>query len=229
MTAYLEESVFFGVTLTVLAFSFGQLLQKKWKSPLLNPIVISAILVILTLKLLDIPNEAYQRSCSVLTYFLTPATICFAISFYEQLQKLKKHLPAVLLGVLAGTVCSLGYIYMMCWVMGLDAVLTASLLPKSVTTAIGLALCEEMGGVAAVTTAAIVITGIFGNMAGPFFCKLLKIRHPVAQGVAFGTASHVVGTSKANEIGALCGAASSLSLTVAGLMTAVFLSFLTGI
>ena len=229
MITYLEGSTFFAVGLTLLAFCAGLFLQKKTKSPLLNPIVIGAAIIIVVLKLLQIPNEVYQRGCATLTFLLTPATICFAISFYEQLQALKKHFPAVLLGVLSGTVCSLGCIFLLCRLFDLDAALTASLLPKSVTTAIGIALCNEMGGIAAITTAAIIVTGIFGNMAGPAFCKLLKIRNPIAKGVAFGTSAHVVGTSKANEIGALCGAASSLSLTVAGMMTAVFLSFLVGV
>ena len=181
----------------------------------------------IVLTLLDIPNSVYQAGCHVLSYLLTPATICLAISFYEQFQKLKSHLPAVCLGVVAGTVCSIGSIWLLCRLFALDTALAKSLLPKSITTAIGVVLSQEIGGIAAVTTAAIAITGIFGNIIGPSLCKLLRIRNPIAQGVAFGTSSHVIGTSRAAQLDPLTGAVSSLSLTIAGIVTTVLLSFLT--
>lgn len=227
MTELITSSTYFCVSLTLIAFSIGSICQKKGKLAILNPLLIGAAIVMVTLTVLNIPNEIYQDGCQVLTYLLTPATICLAISFYEQFQSLKKHLFAISLGVLAGTVCSLGAIWLFSRLFGLDRALTLSLLPKSITTAIGVALSEEIGGIAAVTTAAIAITGIIGNMAGPFLCKLLKIRDPIAQGVAFGTASHVIGTSKASELSQMAGAVSSLALTLAGIATAVILSFLT--
>ena len=152
------------------------------------------------------------------------ATICLAISFYEQFQALKKHLWAVTAGVLAGTVASLGSVYLLCRLTGLDQVLMISILPKSVTTAIGVALSEEIGGIAAITTASIVITGNLGNMAGVMMCRLFRFKSEIAQGVAFGTASHVIGTAKASELSQLAGAVSSLSLTLAGIFTCIILS-----
>ncbi|MBQ9148962.1 MAG: LrgB family protein [Oscillospiraceae bacterium] len=227
MAEFFSSSSFFFTALTLVAFALASACQKKWKIAVLNPILLSAAVIIVLLKLLDIPNETYQAGCKVLTFLLTPATICLAIAFYEQFQSLRKHLPAVVVGVLAGTVCSIGAIYVMAKLMGLDDAITASLLPKSVTTAIGAALSEEIGGIAAISTAAIIITGIIGNMVGPLLCKVLRLEDPVAQGVAFGTAAHVIGTSKAVELSALAGAVSSLSLTIAGLATCVILSFLT--
>ena len=226
MPEFFGNSTFFFVAITIGCFSLANLCQKKLKQPLLNPILVSAIMVIAVLKILNIPNSAYQAGCQPLSFLLTPATICLAISFYEQFQKLKRHISAVLVGVLAGTVCSIGLIYLLCRFFGLEDALTASLLPKSVTTAIGVALCDEIGGIAAITTAAIAITGIFGNITGPLMCRLFGLKDEVAQGVAFGTAAHVIGTAKATEMGQLTGAVSSLSLTIAGLITTVLLSFL---
>lgn len=226
MPEFFGNSTFFFVAITIGCFSLANLCQKKLKQPLLNPILVSAIMVIAVLKILNIPNSAYQAGCQALSFLLTPATICLAISFYEQFQKLKHHISAILVGVLAGTVCSIGLIYLLCRFFGLEPVLTASLLPKSVTTAIGVALCEEIGGISAITTAAIAITGIFGNITGPLMCRLFGLKDEVAQGVAFGTSAHVIGTAKATEMSQLAGAVSSLSLTIAGIVTAVLMSFL---
>lgn len=225
MIEFVSESTFFGAALTMIVFAFANSLQRKVKIPLLNPILVSAAVIIALLTLLDIPNSVYQSGCHVLTFLLTPATICLAISFYEQYQNLKEHIPAVLVGVIMGTVCSLGSIYAMGKVLGLEHALVMSLMPKSVTTAIGIVLAEELGGLAAVTTAAIAITGIFGNVIGVFLCKVFRLTDPVARGVAFGTSAHVIGTAKAAEMSELTGAVSSLSLTLAGIVTSVLLSF----
>ena len=226
MHDFLTGSSFFAVTLTLVAFSFGSACQRKWKIAILNPILIASLVIIAVLSLLDIPNETYQAGCAFLSFLLTPATICLAISFYEQFQSLKKHLAAVTVGVLAGTLASLGCIWMLCRIFGLDQELTLSLMPKSVTTAIGVALSGEIGGIGAITTATIIITGICGNILGPSLCKLFRLKSEVAQGVAFGTSSHVIGTSRATELSQLTGAVSSLSLTLAGIITCVLLSFL---
>ena len=226
MTELLNSSTYFCVLLTLAAFSIGSLCQKKWRLVIFNPILIGAGLVMAVLLLLDIPNETYQDGCRILSYLLTPATICLSISFYQQFQELKQHLKAVLIGVLAGTVCSIGSIYLLCRLFDFERILVFSMLPKSVTNAIGVALSQELGGIAAVTTAAIAITGILGNMIGPTLCKLFRLRNPIAQGVAFGTASHVMGTAKASEMNQLAGSVGSLALTLAGIVTAAILSFL---
>lgn len=226
MTEFLSGSSFFCVALTLITFAFASAFQKKVKLSILNPILVSAALIMVLLTLLDIPNATYQAGCQVLSYLLTPATICLAISFYEQFQSLKKHLAAIAAGVLFGTLCSIGSIYLMSRLFDLSDALTMSLLPKSVTTAIGVALSEEIGGIGAIATASIVLTGIFGNMVGPALCRLFRLKSEVAQGVAFGTSAHVIGTSKASEMSQLAGAVSSLSLTLAGIVTAVLLSFL---
>lgn len=226
MVELLSSNAYFGLLLTLAAFAAGWGMQRKWKNPLFNPILVAAVIIMAVLMTFGISVDQYQAGCAPLQYLLTPATICFAVSLYEQLAKLKKHLAAILAGVLSGTVASLLSIRLMCTAFGMDTVLTASMLPKSITTAIGMALSEEAGGIASLTTAAIVITGILGNVFGPMLCKLFRFTNPIAQGVAFGTASHAIGTSRATELSALAGAVSSLSLTFAGLITVVLYSFL---
>lgn len=226
MIDFLSSSNYFAVALALVVFAFADTLQKKFKSPLLNPLVVSSAVIIVILLVLDIPNENFQAGCQILSYLLTPATICLAISFYEKFQALKRYLPAVIAGVLAGSVCSLGSVYLLCKVCGVDQTVMISLLPKSVTTAIGMALSAELGGITAITTVAIVITGNIGNMAGPAMCKLFRIDDEISRGVAFGTASHVIGTSKAIELSQLTGAVSSLALTIAGIATCLLMSFL---
>ena len=226
MREMLCNSSFFCIVLTVGCFCIGTVCQKKWKKALFNPIIIGAALVMLVLVAADIPVEVYQENTKLLTWLMTPATICLAISFAEQIRSLKAHLAAVTAGVLAGTVCGILCVAAMAKAFGLSGTLTWSLLPKSVTTAIGVALSEQAGGIAAITTVAIILTGILGNVMGPALSKLLRITDPVAQGVAFGTSSHVIGTTKALELSSLTGAVSSLSLTLAGLLTSVIFSFI---
>lgn len=225
MTDFLFANPYFCVALTVIAYSIGAVIQKKWRLAIFNPIIIGAGLIMAFLSIMDVPNSVYQAGCSVLNYLLTPATICLAIAFYEQFQAMRNHISAIVLGVVLGTVCCLGTIWGLCTLCGFDRVLLLSMLPKSITNAIGVALSQEIGGIAAITTGAIAVTGTFGNIAGPSLCRLLRIKHPIAMGVAFGTASHVIGTSRATELSRLAGAVGSLSLTIAGLFTVVLLSF----
>ncbi len=225
MTDFVRNSAYFLPALTIGAFALGSAIQGRWKKAILNPILIAAALMILILRLLDIPVAQYQQSCRVFSWFMTPATICLAIAFAEQLENLKPHLLAIFSGVLAGTLCSLASVTLLSRLFGLEPVLFASLLPKNVTTAIGVVLSEQAGGIGALTTAAIIFTGILGNTAGLWFAKVFRIQHPIAQGAAFGTAAHIIGTAKASQQSQLMGAVSSLSLTLAGLITAVCYSF----
>ncbi len=213
--------------LTVAAYLFAVWLQRKTKLTLLNPILISALLIIPVLLLSGTSLDAYTKGTEPLSYLLTPATICLGLSLYEQLQKLKNDLPAVFAGVIAGTITSLGTVWGICAMFGVGKDVTVSMLPKSVTTAIGIALSEQGNGIVALTAAVIVITGLFGNLGGGLLSKLLHIKDPVARGVAYGTASHVIGTSRAITEGAMTGAVGSLSLAVAGLLTAILFPIVT--
>lgn len=222
----LKSSSFFNISLTMTAFCIGNAMQNKWKHAVLNPILIGASIVMIVLCLLNVPVADYQWGCKPLSYLMTPATICLGISLAEQVEELKKHMAAIIAGVLAGTICSLGSVAGMAYLFGMDRVMTISVLPKSVTTAIGVTISEQAGGIGAVTAAAIILTGILGNIAGPVMAKIFHIEDEIAQGVAYGTASHVIGTSRAMECSPLAGAVGSFALTVAGLITSLVFSVL---
>lgn len=222
MAEFLSSISLFPLVLTIGAYQVGLWCRKKWNNPICNPILIAVILVVGVLLLTKLPVETYQSGTVGLQWLLTPATVCLALPLYEQLKILKKNLPAILIGVAAGTVASLVAILLMCHLFRLEPQISVSLLPKSITTAMGIVLSEQNGGIPALTTAVIIVTGILGSLIGTMLCKLLRIKDPIAQGVAFGTASHVVGTAKATELGQLQGAVSSLSLATAGILTAVF-------
>lgn len=221
MAEFLQSVSLFPLLLTLGTYQIGVWCQKKTKSTLCNPLLIATVLSIAVLLLADFDLQVYQSGSSWITWLLTPATVSLAVPLYEQLKILKDDLGAILLGVAAGTLTSMGFVGAACVCLHADTVITVSLLPKSITTAIGLILSESAGGIPALTSAAIVITGILGNLTGTFLCKLLKITNPIAQGVGFGTASHVIGTSRATELDPLTGAVSSLSLTLAGILTAI--------
>ena len=220
MAEFLQSISLFPLVLTIGAYQIGLWCQKKSKTPLCNPILIGAILVIGVLLLTGFPNESYQQSITAFSWLITPATVCLALPLYNQLKVLKNNLFAILAGILAGMAACTVSVFLLCRVFALEDMITISMLPKSVTAAIGVILSEQNGGIGALTAASISITGIIGSLFGSGLCKLLRITDPVAQGVAFGTASHVIGTSRANELGQLQGAVSSLSLAVAGVLTA---------
>lgn len=221
MLEYLLSLSLLPMALTIGAFMLGAWVQKKTKCVAFNPIIIAVILIVGFMLLTKYPVENYQAGTKPISWFITPATVCLALPLYEQLKTLKKNLPAILVGVLAGTVTSLLVVFGMCLLFKTDRSITVSLLPKSITTAMGIVLSSQNGGIEALTAAVIIVTGIIGNLSGSLLCKIFRIKDPIAQGVAFGTASHVVGTSRANELSPLTGAVSSLSLATAGIFTAI--------
>ena len=219
MHSLLEQSVFFGVAVSIAAYEAGSLLKKKYHSALFNPLLLSVAATIVLLVLFRIDYDTYYEGAKYLSYLLTPATVCLAIPMYEQLELLKKNLKAVMVGILSGVLMSLGCILVMAIVFGLNHETYVTLLPKSITTAIGMGVSEELGGYVTITVATIVITGVLGNIIGEGLCKLFHIEEPIAKGVALGTASHAIGTARAMEMGEIEGAMASLSIAVAGLLT----------
>ena len=207
--------------LTLAAYRTGLFFRQKLKTPLANPIAVSVILVLLVMKITGLTLESYQSGMACISWLMTPATVCLAIPMYEQLQTLKKNLPAMAAGIAAGAVSCLFTVLGICLLCRFEPSLTCSLLPKSVTSAIGVPLTQIYGGLPSVTTAVIILTGILASILGSWWCKLFRLTDPVAQGVAFGTAGHVIGTARAAELDPVTGAASSLALVVAGLLTSL--------
>ena len=226
MQEMLNQSLFFGLVISILGYELGRAVQKKWRLAILNPLLISIIFVIVVLKILN----TYNASAKYLNYLLTPSTVCLAIPLYKQIQLLKKNAAAVFGGIAAGVLTSLVSVFLLSLAFGFTKEQYVTLLPKSITTAIGMGISEELGGIVTITVAVIIITGILGNMTAEAMCRVFKITEPVAKGVAIGTASHAVGTVKAMEMGETEGAMSSLSIAVAGLLTvagaSVFVNFM---
>ncbi len=226
MDKFLQSATLWALVLTAGTYSLGLWLQKKTRSPLVQPILLSAALVIPFLLVTGTSNAAYQGAMASVSWLMTPCTVCLGINLYTQLGKLRGNLRAIFAGIAAGTAVSLLSVWGLCAAFGLDRVLTVSLLPKSVTSAMAQPLAESAGGLGSLAVAAVVTTGILGAIVGPGLCRLLGITDPISQGVAYGTAAHIMGTSKASQLGPVQGAVSSLSLVVAGLLTALVFSFL---
>ena len=213
-----------GIVISLLAYEIGLAAQRKWKLAVLNPLLISIILVIAFLVVFHVDYESYNMSAKYLSYLLTPATVCLAIPLYLQLDLLKKNIVAILVGVFSGVLASLGTVLAMSVVFGLNHKEYVTMLPKSITTAIGIGISEELGGIVTITVAVIIITGILGNVIADIVFHIFKIKNPLAKGLALGTASHAIGTARAIEMGPVEGAMSSLAVAVAGLLTVVFVS-----
>lgn len=217
--SFLQEAAYFGLVISLLGYELGLFLKKKLGWPILNPLLLSVIFVMAFIGLTGVSVESYQASASVLSYLLTPATVCLAVPLYEQFSLLKKNVKAVLAGIVSGVIASLVCILVMSWAFSLSHELYVTLLPKSITTAIGMGVSGELGGITTITVAVIIITGILGNIIAETVLKFFKITEPIAKGLALGTSAHAIGTAKALELGRVEGAMSSLAIAVCGLLT----------
>lgn len=224
MNEFFQSSMFAGVALSLISYLIGMLLKKKFKLGIFNPLLIAIVVSIIVLLIGKVDYKVYNQGAKYLSWLLTPATVCLAIPLYEQWGLLKKNFKAVLLGLIAGVVASLGTVYVLSLIMGLSHKDYVTLLPKSITTAIGMGVSEELGGYVTITVAVIIVTGVLGNMIGELVCKIFRITEPISKGLAFGSAAHAIGTAKAIEIGEVEGAMSSLAIAVSGILTVVLSS-----
>lgn len=229
MSEFIRESVFFGASISLITYFLGVWLKKKLKSGLVNPLLIAVVVTILCLLATGTDYETYNEGARYLSWLLTPATICLAIPLYEQFEILKKNALAVLAGILSGVITSCACILALALLFGFSHTEYVTFLPKSITTAIGMGISEELGGIVSVTVVMIIVTGVLGNVIAEGVLKLFRIKEPVAKGIAIGTASHAIGTAKAMEIGEVEGALSGLSIVVAGLLTVILAPLFAGI
>jgi predicted murein hydrolase (TIGR00659 family) len=221
MNEMLLECGFFGTVITLLAYEIGVVAKRKLKVAIVNPLLIAVILVISFLVVFHVDYETYENGAKYISYFLTPATVSLAIPLYRRLELLKKYPKAIFVGIASGVLTAMVSIFLMSLAFGLTHTQYVTLLPKSITTAIGMGVSEELGGIPTITVCVIILTGILGNVIAEGVCRLFGIREPLAKGLAIGTASHAIGTAKAMELGEVEGAMSSLAIAVAGLVTAV--------
>lgn len=227
--SFLSGSTVWGVLVTLAAFALGSWISRKTGKAAFNPLLLGSVFVILLLTVLEIPYQDYKASAAPINYLLLPATISLAIPLYEKWELLKKNTAAILAGIAVGTLVSLCSAWLLAVVLHLSREQYITLLPKSVTTAISMDISAELGGIVALTSAVVVLTGIAGNLLAESICKWFRITDPIAKGVGIGTASHAVGTSRALQMGEVEGAMSGLSIAVAGILTAVLCPLFAGL
>jgi predicted murein hydrolase (TIGR00659 family) len=215
------SSPFFGITLSVLAFEAGVLLEKKTKLAVANPLLLAVILCIVVIKSAGIPLASYNAGGDLITVFLGPATAVLALSIYSQFDQLKKYFLPILFGTLVGSIVSVTSAYFLCKFFHLDEILVRSMVVKSVSTPFAIAISKNIGGIPAVSVAAVVLTGIIGAVFAPLLIRIFRVKNPVAAGIAIGTCSHAVGTSKAVTIGEVQGAMSGVALGLSGIITVI--------
>ena len=228
MNELLMNSGYFGFVVTLGAYLLGIEIRKKTKLAVMNPLLVAMVLIIEFLLVFGIDYSVYQKGSQFISYLLTPATVCLAIPLYKQLRLLKENLAAVAGGIASGVLASAVSIFALSRLFGLSHEYYVTLLPKSITTAIGMGVSEEAGGIVVLTVVSIVITGILGNVIGEAVFRLFRIGDPIAKGLALGTSAHAIGTARALELGEIEGAMSSLAIAVAGLMTVAVVPLVSG-
>ncbi len=221
MKDLLCNSAFFGVVISILGYEIGLFLKKKFDNGIFNPLLISILFVMAALVIFKVDFESYNNGAKYLSYLLTPATVCLAIPLYEQLDLLKNNFKAIIIGIFSGVAASLISVFLFALLFQFTHEQYVTLLPKSITTAIGMGISEELNGIVTITVAVIIVTGIIGNILAEVICKVFHIHEPIAKGIAIGTSSHAIGTAKAMEIGEIEGAMSGLAIAVAGLFTVI--------
>lgn len=221
MDSIVQSSAYFGFFITLFGYWVSTQIAKRMRSTLCNPLLLTIIFIIAFLKLADISYASYDNGAKYINYFLTPSTVCLAVPLYRQLKLLKEYAGAILISIMSGTVACAIMIFGLAKLFLLENSIYASLVPKSITTAIALGMSEELGGLSAVTVMAVFVTGILGAVIATTVFKIFKIEDPVAQGLAMGTAAHAIGTSKALELGEIQAAMSSLAIAVTGILTVI--------
>ena len=219
MNTFWQTSTFFGIFITLFFYGIGLALKQKVKHPLVNPMPIAIAFTILFLYLFGIDYQAYNNSAKYISCLMTPATVCLAVPLYRQLDSLKKNFKAVMFGIASSVIVTMVSVLGFSRFFGLNHASYVTMLPKSITTPIGIGVAEELGGYVAITVASIVISGVLGNIFAEPVCKIFGIREPIAKGIAIGCSSHAMGTVKALEMGEVEGAMSSLSIAIAGILT----------
>lgn len=221
MDSIVQSSAYFGFFITLFGYWVSTQIAKRMRSTLCNPLLLTIIFIIAFLKLADISYASYDNGAKYINYFLTPSTVCLAVPLYRQMKLLKEYAGAILISIMSGTAACAIMIFGLAKLFLLENSIYASLVPKSITTAIALGMSEELGGLSAVTVMAVFVTGILGAVIATTVFKIFKIEDPVAQGLAMGTAAHAIGTSKALELGEIQAAMSSLAIAVTGILTVI--------
>ncbi len=229
MNEFLQQSSYFGFVLTIIIYYLAVLLKNKAKKSILNPLLITTIIIVIILLIFNIKYETYNIGAKYISYFLTPTTVCLAVPLYKQIKVLKKSILGILSGIIAGVLANAFVIVIFVKCFKMDNILGTSLLSKSITAPIAIGVTDELGGISSITVFAVILSGIIGAVIAPIIFKLLKIKSPVAQGLACGTAAHGSGTTTALELGEIQGAISGLAIIITGLITTLVVPIINSI
>ena len=216
----------FGIITILVFYNIGLYIQNKTRKPIFNSLLICIILIILFLKITNLPYEKFKIGADVINFMLGPVTVVLAVPLYRQFDLLKKHFKEILVGILGGVITSFIIVVLIGKLTSTSNEIIYSMIPKSITTPMGISLVNQLGGVESITVVCIIVTGIFGNIFAEQLLKIGRVNHPVAKGIAIGTSAHALGTSKALEIGEVEGAMSSLSIGISGIMTVIIVPIL---
>ena len=222
----ITQTPIFGLLLTIIFYNLGRYIQRKTGNPIFNPLLIAIICIIAFLSITKIPYEAYKIGGDSINFFLSPVTVVLAVPLYKQFELFKENMMEIIIGITAGVLVSFISIKILGGALNADSSLLNSLIPKSITTPMGISLTNSLGGVEAITVVAIICTGILGAIISPLVFKIGGIKHPIARGIALGTASHALGTKKAIEMGEVEGAMSGLSIGISGTLTVILIPIL---
>ncbi len=210
------------VTLTLFAFSIGKLINRKTGSFLANPILIAIAIVIIVLKLLQVNYSGYkQHGGDLISFFLGPAVVALGIPLYKQIRIISKNVRAIAVGIIAGCITGIITAAGVAKLLAAEGRTILTLAPKSVTTPIAMGITEKLGGIPSLTAVVVIITGILGALFAPEILRLAGVKSRLAIGLAIGTASHVIGTSRAFQIDELVGAVSGMAIGLNGITTAI--------
>lgn len=226
MNDFFTQSSFVGAVMCLAAFLFGKWINKKTKLPFLNPLLIAIIIIVAFMLIFNVDYDAFNNSAKYISYLITPATVALAIPLYKHIALLKKHFAAIIAALVVGTFSGLLSVYVLSLLFGLNHEMYVTLLPKSITTAVGMSISEEFGGIVTITVITIIITGILGAIIDEPIYRILHIKSSIAKGLGLGAASHVIGTSKAMGIDEECGAMGSLSIVVCSIITVIASTFM---
>jgi putative effector of murein hydrolase len=215
-----------GILISIACFGAGLMIRKVLPSPLTNPLVIANALVILIIVFTPLTLEQYQAGGNIIVMFMIPVTVILALRIYRRREALMENIAPVVLGCIAGGAASIFSTWGLCRLFNIDSAVSVSLLPKSVTTAIALELAKKNGGIEGITAPAVIITGMFSAAVSPFLVKILRLKDPVAVGVAMGVSGHAIGTSAALELGETQGAMSGIAIGITGIVTSLVFMFL---
>ena len=222
----ITQTPIFGLLLTIIFYNLGRFIQRKTGNPIFNPLLIAIICIIAFLSITKIPYEAYKIGGDSINFFLSPVTVVLAVPLYKQFELFKENMMEIIIGITAGVLVSFISIKILGGALNADSSLLNSLIPKSITTPMGISLTNSLGGVEAITVVAIICTGILGAIISPLVFKIGGIKHPIARGIALGTASHALATTKAIEMGEVEGAMSGLSIGISGTLTVILIPIL---